>query len=92
MTLAFRMSAELEFCRTADVDRTGNCLGAAGLPTTLSDVGLAGRGAELAALMASDKKAGAGGLALILTRGIGRAFLSRDVSAAQLADFLDRAD
>jgi 3-dehydroquinate synthetase len=41
--------------------------------------------------MAQDKKVKGGKLALVLARGIGQAFVERDVSMPQLTDFLARA-
>jgi 3-dehydroquinate synthetase len=42
-------------------------------------------------LMAQDKKVKGGKLALVLARGIGQAFVERDVSMPQLTAFLARA-
>jgi 3-dehydroquinate synthetase len=40
--------------------------------------------------MLADKKAGARGLTLVLTEGIGRAFIARNVDLDQLSEFLAR--
>jgi len=40
--------------------------------------------------MGQDKKVSGGRLTLILTRGIGEAFITRDVAAQTVRDFLDR--
>jgi 3-dehydroquinate synthetase len=40
--------------------------------------------------MAQDKKVKGGRLTLVLARGIGQAFVERDVAAAPLTDFLAR--
>jgi 3-dehydroquinate synthase len=90
MALAFGLSAELGHCPGDDANRVIAHLRSVGLPTTLQEAGVAGRGVELAALMASDKKADALGPKLILTRGIGRAFIA-NVGVEQLASFLNRA-
>jgi 3-dehydroquinate synthetase len=42
--------------------------------------------------MAKDKKADSAGLKLILTRGIGQAIVSKDITLERLAEFLGRAD
>ena len=42
-------------------------------------------------LMAQDKKVKGGRLALVLARGMGQAFVERDVSMPQLTEFLARA-
>ena len=91
MALAFRLSTEIGLCPEEDADRAIGHLGAVGLPTSLSDVALGNRAGDLLPLMAKDKKADQYGLKLILTRGIGKAFVSGDVSAQQLASFLTRA-
>lgn len=91
MALAFGLSVELGFCSVIDAQRAISHLRSVGLPTRLGDLGIRGRGQELVELMSLDKKMDAGGMKLILTRGIGRAYLSSDVGAGQLADFLGRA-
>ena len=91
MALAFQLSVELRLCPDGDAERAINHLRSTGLPTMLADVGLGGRGGELAPLMARDKKADAAGLKLILIKAIGKAFVSREVRPAQLGDFLARA-
>ena len=90
MALAFQLSVELGLCPNGDAGRAINHLRSAGLPTMLADLGLSGRGDALAPLMAKDKKADTEGLKLVLTRGIGQAFVSRAVSTDQLGDFLSR--
>jgi 3-dehydroquinate synthase len=91
MALAFQLSVERGLCPAADAERAVNHLRSAGLPTMLADVGLGGQGAALLPVMAKDKKADAAGLRLILSRGIGRAFVSRDISPGQLTEFLASA-
>lgn len=92
MLLAFRFSAGLGLCPAKDVERVGSHLAACGLPVRLADVGLSRRGPDLLRWMVTDKKNAADRLALILVRGIGRAFFESNVSARQLAEFLARAD
>jgi 3-dehydroquinate synthetase len=41
-------------------------------------------------LMAQDKKVRSGQLTLILTRGIGKAFATREVASQLVRDFLER--
>ena len=86
--LAFEFSESLGLSPTADCARVRGHLAAVGLPTRLADVGLGNRGGDLFALMGQDKKAAATGLALILVRGIGQAFLQRDVDPGVLTAFL----
>jgi 3-dehydroquinate synthase len=91
IALAFRFSSELGLCAAADTDRVTAHLAACGLPTRLADVGLGGRGGRLITWMQGDKKNRAHRQALILVRGIGRAFLDQAVDERRLAAFLDRA-
>jgi 3-dehydroquinate synthase len=91
MTLAFRFSSELGLCPAAETEQVAAHLSACGLPTRLTDIGLAKRGAKLTALINRDKKNSAGRIALILVRGIGRAFFDPAVDGQRLAAFLDRA-
>jgi 3-dehydroquinate synthetase len=67
MALALRLSVERGLCPAADAERAIAHLAAVGLPTSTEI-----DPARLAKRMAHDKK----GAALVLTRGIGRAFLS----------------
>ena len=85
--LAFRFSTAQGLCPPADAARAEAVLAAAGLPTRLHALRPVAADALLAR-MASDKKAGAAGLALILARGIGRAFVAQGVDPAPLRDFL----
>ncbi len=89
-TLAFNYSASEGICPQDDARRVRAHLAAAGLPTTLRDVGVSGP--ELVPLMHADKKNEEGRLRLVLARGIGDAYLAADVSPERLADFLARAD
>jgi 3-dehydroquinate synthase len=92
ITLAFQLSRELGFTDAASAERVRNHLASAGLPTHIKDI--AGnewpQAEALLRLMAQDKKVRAGQLTLILARGIGRAFATRDVGAATVRDFLAR--
>jgi 3-dehydroquinate synthase len=91
MVLAFRLSSEMGICPAADTDRVAAHLADAGLPGRLADVGLARRGAKLVEWIRRDKKNASGKVALVLTHGIGRAFLDRSVDERRLTAFLDRA-
>lgn len=86
--LAFGYSEQLGLCPSEDAARVRSHFASVGLPTTLDEVGLAGRWSDLLKLMARDKKAGPTDLRLVLTRGIGRAFLQSDVDSDSLAGFL----
>ena len=92
MCLAFEFSDMLGLSPAGDCARVRGHIAAVGLPTRLGDVGLGDRGSDLITLMGQDKKAAATGPALILVRGIGQAFLQRDVDPGVLADFLSGND
>ncbi|WP_037500455.1 3-dehydroquinate synthase family protein [Sphingomonas jaspsi] len=86
MALAHRFSARLGLCAAADAERVAAHLAACGLPVTLAAVGV--RGPSLLDWMARDKKNLGGKLSLVLTRGIGRAFVDPAVDSGALGAFL----
>jgi len=90
-TLAFRFSAEAGLCPPAEAEAVVSHLSSCGLPTRLSEFGLDRRGNRLVGWMARDKKNQPGQVALVLARGIGRAFLEPAVDVRRLAEFLDRS-
>lgn len=89
--LAFAFSAERGICSAADVERVRLHFQSIGLPTTLSEIGLRDRGAELTSYMEHDKKRSGGRTTFILVSGIGRAFADPSVALSEVADFLNRA-
>ncbi len=87
--LAFRFSAAQGLCPSQDAARAASAIAVAGLPTTLADIALAPfDAARLVGHMAQDKKAEGGRLTFILTRGIGDAFVAKDVDAGAVLEFL----
>ena len=89
MVMAFALACELGSCPRADAERVRRHLAAVGLPTHPTDLGLGALDADrLQARMARDKKARDGRVAFVLARGIGHAFLTRDVEPATLGRFL----
>ena len=88
MVLAFRFSSGLGLCPDEDADRVVDHLRTFRLPTNLPEVGLAPCADEIMQLIRADKKAQAGAISLVLTRGIGKAFLAREVDARELHSFL----
>jgi 3-dehydroquinate synthetase len=90
--LAFDLSRELGLVDADSVARVTSHLAAAGLPTRIADIpGAPGPdAATLMAIMGQDKKVRDGRLTFILVRGIGAAFVSRDIDAANAQDFLER--
>jgi 3-dehydroquinate synthase len=89
MALAFRFSASLGFCPGQDAKRAVAAIAAANLPTTLDEVRIEPFAADrLIAHMAQDKKAEGGRLTFILAKGIGEAFVAKDVEPDKLRRFL----
>jgi 3-dehydroquinate synthase len=91
MSLAFQFSAELGHCSRQDAERVTAHFAAVGLPTRIGEI--AGAKPDVPALlrlMQQDKKVRQGKLTFILTRGIGGAFIARDVPAEQVSAFLAR--
>lgn len=89
MALAMRYSVRRGLCAEADAERAEKVLRRMGLRTRIQD--LAGGPYppdELVAHMAHDKKAKQGRLTLVLSRGIGAAFISPDADADDLREFL----
>jgi 3-dehydroquinate synthase len=91
--LAFELSRDLGLVDAASVARVAAHLAAAGLPTRIADIPAGTPGPDAATLMAimgQDKKVRDGRLTFILVRGIGAAFVSRDVEVATVQEFLAR--
>jgi len=90
MVLAHQFSARLGLAPPEDAERVAAHLAEVGLPTRIGDIPGANFTAEqLMQLMAQDKKVVRGQLTLILTRGIGKAFIARDVAPASVTEFLE---
>jgi 3-dehydroquinate synthase len=78
--LALRLSARLGFSGSEDVTRLERHLRATGLPTKLAQIAGARPAVDdVLTHMRHDKKASGGRMTFILARGIGHAFISRDV-------------
>jgi 3-dehydroquinate synthase len=95
MAMAFDLSARLGLCPADDALRVRRHLGAVGLPVRLRSIGGDNRrqwdANRLIDHMRGDKKAEGGKLAFILTRGIGKTFVSREVDERTLRGLLDDA-
>ena len=89
MALAFRYSARLGLCSDEDAARVATLLARAKLPVTLQQSGAVASGEKLVGHMLHDKKMSAGTLPFLLAKGIGQAFLSKDVDLKDVSDFLD---
>ena len=91
MCLAFRMSEEVGLCPKGTAERVTRHLKAVGLPTAINDIpGGRADASELFRLMGQDKKVKQGRLTFILVRGIGQAFITRDVEPDTVKAFLAR--
>ena len=89
MAQAFRFSEQEGLCPPGTAQRVALHLSAVGLPTRLQDIpgGNADVG-TLLRLMGQDKKVRDGKLTFILVRGIGEAFVARDVDPDRVREFL----
>jgi 3-dehydroquinate synthase len=80
MALALRLSVKLGLCPGQDAERFIRHLKAVGLPADIADIPGGRPGVdELVAAMAHDKKVSDGKLTFILLKGLGQAFVTRDV-------------
>ena len=89
MVLAARYAARLGLMSDGDAARVAGAVATAGLPAEVAQLGLGCDGARLTAHMLHDKKMDAGTLSFVLLRGVGDAFLARDVELEDVAAFLD---
>lgn len=86
LVLAYGLSARLGLCPAVDAERVRRHVEAAGLPAALP--AWAPDAESLLALMGKDKKVAGGRLTFILARGIGHAFIARDVLPEAVRAFL----
>ncbi len=93
MVLAFEFSQQLNFCEQGLANKVQAHFKAAHLPTTIQEIPEAGQTISLEALiekMSQDKKVERSNLVFILTKAIGDAFVSRDISPQTLKHFLEQ--
>ena len=91
MCLAFRFSEQRGLCENGTADRVTAHLKAVGLPVSINEIpGPKAGAAELVRLMGQDKKVRHGQLTFILARGIGHAFVERNVPGDAVTAFLER--
>lgn len=89
LVLAFSLSAEMGLAPAGDAQRVAAHLKAVGLPSSVADIpGPRPRLDDVMAAMAQDKKIAEGRITLILARGVGKAFLARDVELQAVRNFL----
>lgn len=85
MAMAFKLSASLGLCSHDEAYAVRDHLAKTGLPVSPPAFPYYNLD-ELVSLMKQDKKAEAGKITLILARGIGKAFISRDVKESDVRD------
>ena len=89
MVQAFRFSERQQLCPPGVAERVAKHLKGVGLPVHASQIpGQLPPPATLLDIMRQDKKAQGGKLTFILVRGIGEAFIARDVADHDVLDFL----
>ena len=89
MCLAYRLSEQLGLSPKGEAQRVSSHLKTVGLPTRIGDIpGGKANADELLRLMGQDKKVRQGQLTFILVKGIGQAFITRDVAPGVVRDFL----
>ncbi|QFT77651.1 3-dehydroquinate synthase [Erythrobacter sp. THAF29] len=89
MVLAARYSERRGEMRIDDAARAARVIDDAGLPSEIAALGLNCNGAKLADHMRHDKKMEGDTLPFLLLKGIGKAYLARDVALDDIAEFLD---
>jgi 3-dehydroquinate synthase len=89
MVLAARFSALRGLMPRASAEHIARHFAELGIASEISALGLNCDGNALVTHMLHDKKMDAGTLPFVLLKGIGEAFLSRDVVLDEVADFLD---
>jgi len=90
MVLAHGFSAKLGLASSQDTGRIAAHLKSAGLPTRLADIpGDLPATPVLMDAIAQDKKVVRGALTFILTRGIGQAFIEKNVDPAAVSAFIE---
>lgn len=89
MCLAYRLSEELGLCPQGSAKRVTAHMKAVGLPSCINEIpGGKANATELVRLMGQDKKVRDGKLTFILVRDVGQAYVTQDVAAESVTDFL----
>ncbi len=92
MALALDLSVKLGLCPQVDATRVRCHFESVGLPTDLKDLATSTWTANrLIEHMGLDKKAQGGTIIFVLAHAVGEAFIARDVTTADLSDFLNDA-
>lgn len=89
MALAHRFSTRMNLASSDDAARVEAHLKAVGLPWRMADIpGELPDAETLLSFIAQDKKVSRGALTFILTHGVGKSFIARDVPASEVLSFL----
>jgi 3-dehydroquinate synthase len=89
MALAHRFSSRMNLASTDDAMRVEAHLKAVGLPWRMADIeGDLPDAEALLGFIAQDKKVSRGKLTFILTHGVGKSFVAKDVPASEVLSFL----
>jgi 3-dehydroquinate synthase len=91
MGLAFAFSARQGLCDAGDAARVKDHISASGLPADSVQAHVSASGKRLVEHMMHDKKKSGGRIPFILARGIGQAYVDKDVALADVEAFLDAA-
>ncbi|MEM7700835.1 MAG: 3-dehydroquinate synthase [Pseudomonadota bacterium] len=89
MVLAARYSARRGEISRQDAEHIANAIAGSELRSEVTSLGMTADGAKLVDHMRHDKKMDAGTLPFLLLRGIGDAYLAKDVELDDVAAFLD---
>ncbi|MEM7779923.1 MAG: 3-dehydroquinate synthase [Pseudomonadota bacterium] len=90
MVLAARYSARRGELTSEDAERAAAAIAASGLPSETKTLGLNCDGQRLVDHMLHDKKMESSGtLPFLLLKGLGQAYMARDVELSDVAEFLD---
>ncbi|MGH6858846.1 MAG: 3-dehydroquinate synthase [Phyllobacterium sp.] len=93
MVLAHQFSAKMNLASPDDAARVEAHLREVGLPVSIGEIpGALPPAEKLMEYIAQDKKVARGALTFILTRGIGRSFIAKDVPASAVLGFLQEKD
>jgi len=89
MVMAFQLSVRLGLCPETDLARVIAHFIKVGLPVTLTDIQKEWNIEALISHMYQDKKTEDGKLVFILTNGIGKAFIAKDIQAMEVKTMLE---
>jgi len=90
--MAFDLSLQLGLCSKEEAMRIKQHYAAVGLPTKLADIpGINWNANTLLKHMQSDKKAVNGRVNFILTKGIGKSFITDDVDMKDVGNIIEKS-